>query len=134
MITDLLDGNILVTKTHGATTTHGLSPIEEEIITSIPLTKMYVDLIDEYENGDNTHKIYQAVGLIYIDVKAKEFPQKLTIPIVSFIDAEGRLRHLPFGMDVKMGTIISSDAYDYIKIVTCEEAQKLLNSNALNRF
>ena len=132
MITDLLDSSILLTETYGKTI--GLTVIEEEVITSIPLTKMCVDLIDENDDGQSTHKIYQAVGLIYINILAKEFTQKLTIPIISFIDTEGRLRHLPYGGEVKTNIIIRSDAYDFIRIVTHEEAQTLLNSNAFRRF
>lgn len=119
MITDLLDSCIVISDASGAERILNIE--DEEVLSSLPLNGMCVDLITHDEGGES-HRKYKAVGLIYVNVMAAGYDMKITLTIVAFLN-NGLLWYLPLPAELEEGVHIYSDYCDFVRLVDSNEDQ-----------
>lgn len=131
MICDLLyETPHLVKKFDGQIIREDLEVIEEEVIATVPLTGKFIDLEDVYE-GTKSHKVYHAISISYLNVQIKGLVKKYTIQVVSLINKDNCITHWLVPCELSATLSLTSSGYESVKLLTEEEALRILNTNEL---
>lgn len=127
MIFDLLcEVPRLVKKIDGQIISECAEVTEEEVITAVPLSDKFVDLEDK-----NTHRIYRALSLIYLNVVFKGMQRKHTIQVVSLINKNNLITHWLVPCELSVNTELISNGYVFVRLLTKEDAVRILNKDAI---